>query len=364
MRKFLIYTMAFIFIFSLLVGCAKFSDRQLLQNENNIGTDSGKAEGNILIQKNDKVISGSAFMLDTNCMISIYDQNPDLNKKQILEQAFTLIKKLENQLSWKIADSEISQINNRVKSSLSDEALTLIEKALQFSEQTNGAFDITVGRLTDLWDFSSAGQIVPEDREIKNALQSVGYQNIEIKNREIHFKDARTKLDLGAVAKGYIADQVKLLLSSQKVENAIINLGGNVLCLGEKKPGQGFLVGIQNPFHEGYLLTVEATEKYPSVIASGIYERYFEKDGKFYHHILNTDTGYPVQNDLLSVTILSQFGLDGDILSTTCFILGLQAGLKFINKMENIHAVFIDKNYQVYYSENLTRDLKIEKIKP
>ncbi len=362
MRKFLIYICTFVFLLSFLSACTGLAKDEAPSARSGEQDDLCKAEGKVFIQENNGIVSGSAFMLDTNCMISIYDKNPDLDQTQILEKAFARIEQLENQLSWKIADSEISQINNRTKNSLSAESFTLIEEALQFSEKTNGAFDITIGTLTDLWDFSSGAQIVPKEEEIEQALKAVGYQNIQIKDQQISFLNPRTKLDLGGIAKGYIADQMKTFLISEKVENAIINLGGNVLCLGEKNPGQGFVIGIQNPFHEGYLLTVEATEKYPSVVTSGVYERYFEQDGQFYHHILNTKTGYPIQNNLLSVTILSEYGLDGDTLSTTCFALGLTDGLKLINELEDVHAIFIDKDYQIYYSENLQRDLKIEEI--
>lgn len=158
-------------------------------------------------------------------------------------------------------------------------------------------------------------------------------------------------LDLGAIAKGYIADKIKEFLMEKGVKSAIINLGGNVLCIGGKPDKAPFNIGIQKPFadRKETIAVMELSDK--SIVSSGIYERFFERDGNFYHHILNPKTGYPYDNSLVAVTIISDKSVDGDGLSTSCFALGLEEGMKLINSIENVHAVFITDDYKPHFSD-------------
>lgn len=166
-------------------------------------------------------------------------------------------------------------------------------------------------------------------------------------------------LDLGAIAKGYIADKMKEFLVSKGVKSATINLGGNVLCIGKKTDNTPFRIGIQKPFADRSETIAILDIEDKSVVSSGIYERYFEKDGTFYHHILNPDTGYPYDNHLVSVTIISDQSMDGDGLSTSCFALGLEKGMELINSLPDVHAVFITDDYQLHYSDHFQEDLKV-----
>ena len=196
-----------------------------------------------------------------------------------------------------------------------------------------------------MWDFVSDEKIVPDDAALKNALPLVNYENVTLEGDQIRFAKDGMGLDFGAIAKGYIADQIKEFLISKGVESAIIDLGGNTLCIGEKPDGSPFHIGIQKPFAERSetIAALEINDK--SVVSSGIYERYFEKDGNFYHHILNPKTGYPYDNSLISVTIISDKSVDGDGLSTTCFALGLEKGMELINSLPDVQAVFITDDY-------------------
>ena len=183
-----------------------------------------------------------------------------------------------------------------------------------------------------------------------NACTHVNYQNIQIEGNTVTLTDPQTQIDLGGIAKGYIADRLKEYLLSEGVEHALINLGGNTLAVGTKYDGSPFRIGIQKPFSEKneVITAVEITDR--SVVSSGIYQRYFEKDGRIYHHILNPDTGYPYENNLLQVTIISDQSVDGDALSTCCFALGLKDGSKLIESLDNVQAIFVTNDYELHYA--------------
>ena len=178
----------------------------------------------------------------------------------------------------------------------------------------------------------------------------------------VDFAKEGMQLDLGAVAKGYIADRIKDYLLEQGVESAIIDLGGNILCVGSRPGGDPFRIGLQRPFasHSETVATVEITDK--SVVSSGIYERYFEEDGVLYHHILNPETGYPYDNGLVSVTIISDESVDGDGLSTSCFALGLEKGMELINSLPDVQAVFITEDGELHFSEGFEDELTVEMV--
>ena len=159
--------------------------------------------------------------------------------------------------------------------------------------------------------------------------------------------DPKAAIDLGGIAKGYMADQLKEYLLAEGVTSAIINLGGNVLTVGEKPDGSSFHIGIQKPFDKQNATITSVSVKDSSVVTSGSYERYFKIDDTIYHHILNTETGFPCDNGLLSVTILSEKSIDGDVLSTACFALGLEEGQKLIESLEDIDAIFVTQDYEI-----------------
>ena len=166
-------------------------------------------------------------------------------------------------------------------------------------------------------------------------------------------------IDLGGIAKGFIADDLKKYLLGQGVKGALINLGGNVLCIGGKEEGEPFYVGIQQPFAQRSQTIAAVAVKDVSVVSSGIYERYFKtEDGAMYHHIINPVTGYPYKNDLLGVTILSENSVDGDGLSTACFALGREKGIEYINSLEGVYAVFITEDEKLWYSDGFEQFLK------
>lgn len=269
-----------------------------------------------------------------------------------MEGCKELCQKYENLLSSQIDTSEISKINisRGAPVTVSDETIEVLQKGIYYSELSGGKFDITIAPVSELWDFRDNEEgILPEKAALENACTHVNYQNIQIEGNTVTLTDPQTQIDLGGIAKGYIADRLKEYLLNEGVEHALINLGGNTLAVGTKYDGSPFHIGIQKPFSEKneVITAVETTDC--SVVSSGIYQRYFEKDGKIYHHILDPDTGYPYENNLLQVTIISDQSVDGDALSTCCFALGLEEGSKLIKSLDNVQAIFVTDDYELHY---------------
>lgn len=302
-------------------------------------------------------ITGTSFKLNTVVTVTIYDSED----RSLIDEAFALCDKYENLLSRTREASELYQLNQGTLTegpdgfALSPETAELIDKGLAYGQLSNGAFDIAIEPVSSLWDFVSSEKVIPTKEQLARALPLVSYEDVTLTGNSVRFAKEGMGLDLGAIAKGYIADRIKDQLVSQGVKSAIINLGGNVLCIGSKPDGKPFQIGIQKPFADRTetISTVQITDQ--SIVSSGIYERFFEQDGQFYHHILNPKTGYPYENGLVSVTIISDRSVDGDALSTTCFALGLEKGLELINSLDHVHAVFITEDYELHYSEDFPK---------
>ena len=293
------------------------------------------------------------FLLNTFVDIKIYDSKDTT----ILDDAMAICKDLEARFSRTMEGSEIYLMNHRSDREqvfeLSEQTAELLSLSLDYCKQSNGAFDITIEPVSSLWDFTSGEPSLPDPVLLEQAKANIGYENLRLTGQTLTFLSPDTTLDLGAIAKGYIADQIKEHLTARGVKSAIINLGGNVLCIGSKPDGEPFKIGLKKPFAEESETFAIANISDMSVVTSGVYERCFELEGKQYHHILNPATGYPYENGLLSVTILSDSSADGDGLSTTCFSLGLEKGMELINSLDGIYACFIDEDYNIYYSEGM-----------
>lgn len=303
-------------------------------------------------------ISKTSFFLNTVVTITLYGIEDD----SLIEECFHLCDEYEKTLSRTLEGSEIYALNHRENDTVSDETLGLIKSGLTYSALSGGAFDITIGSCSSLWDFTAESPSVPDSKLLEEALGHVGYEKLTLTGNQISFSDDKTMIDLGAIAKGYIADQLKAFLEENQVASATIDLGGNILCIGDKPDGSPFRIGIQRPFdNQGAPMLVVPVSGW-SVVTSGIYERYFEEDGILYHHILNPATGYPCENNLLSVTILSEHSTDGDALSTTCFSLGFDQGMALIDSLDEVYAIFITDDYEIHYSEGLTDRFAVSRL--
>lgn len=303
-------------------------------------------------KQNNAPITDTRFALNTVVTITLYDSQDT----KILDEAFRLCDKYEAIFSRTMTSSELYQINHSAQTTLqiSDELASLVKTGLKYSSLSKGAFDISIAPVSELWDFTSETPAVPQKSEIEKQLTYVGYQNFSIAGNTLKKKQLGNQLDLGAIAKGYIADRIKDFLLKSGVFNAVISLGGNILCVGDKN-GDYYNIGIQAPFKEHNVTLATLKIKNKSIVTSGIYERCFTQDNKFYHHILNPKTGYPYENELSSVTIISDKSADGDALSTTCFALGLEDGLAYINSHEAFDAIFVDSEGKIHYSDNLQK---------
>ncbi len=302
---------------------------------------------------NSNKITKTAFVLNTVASITVYGNYDEA----LLDDCFELCRRYEGLFSRTLASSEIYRLNSREISQASPETAQLIDSSLSFARLSGGRFDPTIEPLSALWNFSAESPSVPPDAEIRKAAQAVDYTAVSVEGSTVSFANPDVRLDLGAIAKGYIADRVKELLVSQGVEKAIINLGGNVICIGGKSEKTGFSVGIQYPFQDGSIATVEISDM--SVVTSGVYERSFEENGRLYHHILDPETGYPVENGLLSVTIVGASSRDCDALSTACFALGLSEGMKLIESLPEMYGIFITDDYELHCSQGTAQALSL-----
>lgn len=238
---------------------------------------------------------------------------------------------------------------------ISEEMEEILRQGISWGDLSQGAFDVTVEPVSCQWDFSSGTGKVPEKKALQEALPYISYKDISLQEGKLIFLKPGMGIDLGGIAKGYIADGLKCELKKQGVSSGLINLGGNVLCIGKKPDGKKFSIGIQQPFADRNETVAAVSVEDMSVVSSGIYERYIKQDGKIYHHILNPRTGYSYDNDLMAVTILSEKSVDGDGLSTTCFSLGKEKGIEMINGMEGVYAMFITREEEIFYSEGMKK---------
>ena len=303
-------------------------------------------------------IRKSGFYFDTVISITLYDPS----KTAELEHCFALADQYENYFSARKADSDISQINAAAPNPVSvhKETLELIQKGLDYSALSNGKFDITIGKLAGLWDFQAETPKLPNAGAVAKAAAAVDYRKVVVNGNEVALTDADAALDLGGIAKGYIADRMKEYLLSQGITSGLINLGGNVLTIGTKTDGSAYTIGIQKPFDETGTPVASVSVKDQTVVTSGIYERYFTLDDTCYHHILDTDSGYPYDNGLLSVSVICNSSADGDGLSTTCFALGLEKGMELIESLEQTEAVFITADEKLHGSSGIGTEIPFQ----
>lgn len=295
-------------------------------------------------------------MLDT--VISIEAFGPYAS--EAIDKAFDRIADIEKKMTVNAESSELIELNKKAGKELcevSPDTFFVIKKGLQYSRLSKGKFDITVGPLVRLWGIGTDKAHIPAPTEIKKALSLIDYTQVKLDESQnaVFLKKAGMALDLGGIAKGYAADESVKVLMQSGVESGLIDLGGNLYAIGTKPDGTPWKIGLQDPFdvRGSIFATVEVADK--TLVTSGPYERYFEENGKKYHHILDTNTGFPIENGLMSVTIISDSSIDADALSTVVFSMGLSDGIKFVNGQKNIEAVFVTNDYKVYTSSGTNK---------
>lgn len=294
----------------------------------------------------DQDLTYTDMLFDTVIKIQILDPADE----SILDGLKKLCEKYDTMFSATNTDSELYKLNhaNGQPFTVSSETANLIQEGIHYSELSGGAFDLTIEPVSALWDFKADKPTVPSSDAIAQAVSHVDYTKVDIQDNTITLEDPEAGIDLGAIAKGYIADQVKTYLKKQGIKHAIINLGGNVDVIGTKPDGSKYNIGIQKPFDESGEAITSVQLKDQTVVTSGIYERYFKKNGKLYHHILDPRTGYPCENNLYSVSIITDSSTKADALSTTCFLLGYEKGMELIQSMDGVEAIFITDDEKVH----------------
>ena len=314
----------------------------------------------------DACVTGTGFYFDTFCTFTVYGTED----QSIIEDMKSECSRFEKIFSATDTSSELYRLNHGEINEVSKELYECIEKALILCEYTEGHYDISIRPVSRMWSFTQYDQRVPDRESVAKALEKVDYSDVLLEKTDdgkycIDMADDMA-LDLGSVAKGYIADSLAELLEQKGISSAIISLGGNIKCLGakpaakENEAATPFKVAVKSPFSDGsgngdetsvYADIVYITDM--SVVTSGIYERGFEKDGIFYHHLLDAKTGYPMENDLASVTIIADSSFNADLLSTVCFLIDYEktVGLKNDGIIGDFEAEFIYKDGTVKRTE-------------
>lgn len=298
-----------------------------------------------------------AFLLNTIVRLTLWEADD-----AAFDECFALIRASEAALSRTVPSGEIARLNARQTTSVSPATAELIADALALAEATGGAFDPTVGAVSALWDFAAETPVVPDAAALAAACGSVGFAGVRVEGTTVTFDRPDTRLDLGAIAKGEIADRVAALLRERGVEHAILNLGGNVVVIGGRPDGEAYRVGVQDPASDAQHSLLSVAVRDGSVVTSGIYHRGFTADdGRYYHHILDPRTGLPCDNELASVTILSQSSRQGDGLSTACMLLGTDAGMALIEATGGVEAIFVTRGGEIICSSGVAEhyDLQI-----
>lgn len=300
--------------------------------------------------------TATGFYFDTVVHMTIYWKDDAPLKKALEKCAY-----YENLLSKTVEGSDVWRINHAdgARVPVDGETRDIMEKALDYARRSGGAFDITVEPCVALWDFTdSAKAALPDVAALAAAAAKVDYTRVDLNDNGVKLGPGQT-IDLGAIAKGYIADRISDLLKEAGVESGLLNFGGNVQTIGNKTDGTPWNVGVQDPRSaQGESIAVMPTTD-AAVVTSGIYERGFTIDGVRYHHILDPSTGWPIQNDLAGVSIFTDSSFDGDALSTTLFALGEKDGLALAEELEGVEVLFITREDALSYTRGLEGKIKL-----
>lgn len=302
------------------------------------------------------------FLMGTYVSLRIYNEG----KEDVLEDGFNVVRELADKITGETVESDISKINAAAGDHavvVSEPVYELLKIADSYSDEMDGQFNYAIGSITKLWRIGFDDARKPSQEEIDQALLAIDFTEVTFNDEEqsVYLPNEAMALDLGAIAKGYIADQVRDLFEEEGITSAIIDLGGNVFVMGgsPSRDGEVWRVGIQDPLGVRGSSVGSTVQSDRSIVTSGIYERYLEVDGQLYHHLMDPKTGYPFDNEIAGVSIISEDSVDGDTLSTLVFGLGVEAGLDYINSRDDVDAVFITKDNKVYLSEGIKNNFEL-----
>lgn len=305
------------------------------------------------------MVSRDFFRFNTTNTVSA-----ETDDDAILDEVVALCNRYELLFSRVDPASELFRLNEAKGRPVEVDAelASFIGTALTYCERTGGLYDVTMGSATQLWDFKR--QAVPAADHLAAALEHVDFRNVVVEGTAVTLRDPLACVDLGGIAKGYIADAILALLRERDVQHALVNLGGNVAVMGGKPDGTPWRVGIRKPFASSALplldsfATVAVSDG--SVVTSGVYERAFERDGTLYHHILDPRTGYPAKTDVLSATVVSRASLDADGFTTALVIMGADRALAFVEADPALEAVLVTDEGDVLATSGIGEDIPFE----
>lgn len=300
---------------------------------------------------NDPALSITDYLLGTIVTVKIYDK--DYPKE--VEECLLMVRDFEKIVSYVDDNSELSRLNKsafKEPTIVSDELFDIIYRAIAYCKKTNGAFDIGLGGLIDLWGIGSDKACIPKSEELEQFIGFKGYEHIILDEQDqtIHYTDERVKIHLGACAKGYAEDMITEYLRDNGIVSAVLDFGGSITAIGTKNNKNEFMIGVTSPDNSGIIGTVKISDK--SAVTSGDYQRYFEVDGIRYHHILDTATAYPSRSGISSVTIFCDSAFKGDCLSTASFVAGKEKA-KILLESEGCDYVIIDNDLLIDSSVEL-----------
>ncbi|WML37012.1 FAD:protein FMN transferase [Clostridium sp. OS1-26] len=321
------------------------------------------------IGNKDLIVSNEFYILGTTNILKAYGEKADI----AIIEAMKKLLDIDNKMSVFKGTSEFSLINNHAGESavaVSDDTYYVIKKSMQYAQMSNGAFNPTIRPVVELWNIGRNNSQVPKEESIKEKLQLVNYRDIILNDEKNSIKLAhkQQRIDGGAIVKGFAADKVKEILIKNGVESAMIDLGGNIYAMGVNAGADmPWRIGIQNPLgiRDEFVGVLSIVDK--SIVTSGDYERYFIKDNKKYHHIIDPRTGYPCNNGVISATIVSDSSLDADALCTCIYVMGVEEGMKLVDSMEGVDAIIITDDKKIHVSSGIKEnfiltnlDFKIE----
>ena len=342
MKKLVIVLM----ILSIIIacGCSESSGSRNNNKANNSNSEKDDSESQ----------TTELFAMDTYMTLTAYGKNAD----KALNEASDAIKELDALLSTEDENSEIYILNQNGSAELSDVSSDLMRKSIEINNETDGAFDPAVYPLMKLWGFTTQQYKVPNDSEIQEILPKTDFSKIgfDANTGNVNFELSGMGIDFGGIAKGYTSAKIMDIFKDNDLTGGLVSLGGNVQVMGSKPDGNLWRVAIQNPDENAdYLGVLEINDK--AVITSGGYERYFEQNGKRYHHILDPKTGSPVISDLQSVTIVSDDGTLADGYSTSLFIMGLDKAIEFWKEnSDKFDMILYTNDEKLYVSSGISND--------
>lgn len=345
MKKKILYALIFAAAFQ-AAGCTAASNSKE-ENTQSIAEESAQTNA-------DNEATQEVFAMDTYMTVTAYGSDADA----AVEEAVTEIERLDALLSTGDENSEIAQLNANKSATLSEDGGYLVEKAIELYSLTDGAFDIAIYPIMQEWGFPTKDFKVPDDAALKEliALADVSDINYDNTTREISFAKEGMEIDLGGIAKGYTSSRIMQIFENHDIDSGLVNLGGNVQTYHTKTDGSKWRVAVQSPEDDSeYIGVINVSDK--AVITSGGYERYFEQDGKIYHHIIDPSTGYPAESGLKSVTIVSSDGTLADGLSTSLFVMGKYKACEFWKAhSEEFDFILLTDDDKMYISEGIADD--------